>query len=286
MNGNFMAVDQAIIQLNNEAYGSNRISYVPIIEGLCGGARNWGAGKLMEACHKVVDYNVTQKFPVNEVSAVLRSTQTDLVQAHGKPIIFSYNQYAEAVEFKRSNLSGMNVTNINAGIIKELWKKYDTLGYIGVFGNQGFKTNTGTETEAAAWNDFATLKAAIDGAVNRLKSALGLTTNSYVDVNFTYTAGVAAILGETSNENISNREKLEKAYPGLVFQELPAMIENDEMFYISYRPMLTFHHASRPGLYGTQVVKYGLTDESLFTFESNAVQVEEVGAIQQVTKTA
>ena len=202
MNSNFMAVDQAIIQLNNEAYGSNRISYIPIIEGLCGGSQSWATGKLTEATHQVVNYNVTQKFPVNEVSAVLRSTQTELVQAHGKPVLFKYNQYAEAVEFKRSNMNGMNVANINAGIIKELWKKYDFLGYLGVFGNQGFKTNTGTEETNQLWTDFATLKVAIDAAVNRVKSSMGLTTSQYGDLNLTYTAKVAAILSETNNENM------------------------------------------------------------------------------------
>ena len=286
MNGDFMTTDLDMVKQNDAAYGSNRLNYVPVSPALCGQAINYATGKLTEACHKQVTYDVTQSYPENEVTAVLTSLQTELPQITGAPLTFEYIQYSEAVEFIRSNMNTVNVVNINAGIIKEMYKKYDHSGWAGTNGNWGVKNNPNTVTTVAPWTDYATLKTAIDAAISRLKSATDLTTESYSEVNLTYTDGVAAILSETNAENVSNREKIDKSYPGIVLTELPSNLEplNNELFTVSYRPMLSFHHASIPSMYATEAGKYGLSDETLFTFESVAVQVEALGAVQLVTK--
>lgn len=284
MNGNFMTVDKPMVEQNEAVYGSNRVNYIPMVMGICGNMVSYAIGRLVEQQHQRVNYDLTQKFPVDKVSEVLKSTQTELPQVTGAPRIFQYLQHPEAVEFIRSNMNGVSVVNINTGIIKELLKKWDYQAYIGVNGNVGLKNNPGTVSNTVPWADYNALKTQVDAAVNRLKAVTSLTTDEYADLNFTYTAGVAGLLSETNSENISNREKLQKAYPGMVFREIPAVLESAEQFYISYRPMLTFHHASVPGVYNTEAGDHGLSDKTLYTFESVAVEIEEIGAVQQVIK--
>lgn len=284
MNGDFLTTDEEMITLNNDAYGSNRVTYEPIVMGLCGNTQSYNTGALIEQAHKQISYDVTQKFPENEVSAVLKSTQTELPQVHGAPIEFLYNQYAEAVEFIRSNMTNINVTNINAGIIKELMKKYDYQGYIGINGNVGIKNNPNAVSSTATWSDYDSLKTAIDAAMAALKLATTITTDDYSLINFTYGLAIANILSASNAENVSNRERLEKAYAGLVLREIPQSLDDSDLFILSYRPMLTFHHASMPAVYNVEQGKHGLSDETLYTFESVAVQIEEAGAVQVVTQ--
>lgn len=284
MNGDFLTTDQDMISQNNDAYGSNRVAYDLLVMGICGNTQSYGVGKLIEQAHEQITYDVTQKFPLNEVSAVLKSTMTELPQVTGAPAKFRYNQYAEGVEFIRSNMTNVNTTNINAGIIKELLKKYDYQGYIGINGNVGLSNNPNTVETTAPWTDYNSLKTAIDTAMAALKSATTITTDNYQLINFTYSYQIAALLNGTNAEGLTNRELLLKSFPDLVLREIPQSLDGEEKFFLSYRPMLTFHHASMPAIYNVETGKHGLSDETLYTFESVAVQIEETGAVQKVTK--
>lgn len=283
MNSNVMARDQVMVTQTDGAYGSNRNSYDLFVIGLCGNTQQYNSGTLVEKQHKVVNYDVSQKFPEDEFAAALKSTQTELPQVTGHPREFKYNQLPFGVEFILSRMTDVNPTNITTGIIKNLLKKFDFQAYVGVAQNEGYKNNSKAVTTTTPMTGYDSFKAAVDAAMKRLKAATDFTGSTYGDINLSYAGAIADWLSETNDENVSNRDKLLSAYPSLVLEEMPSNLEPDDtLFAVSQRSMLTFHYASLPALYANEAGKYGLSNGSLYTYESMAVEAEEVGAIQIV----
>lgn len=286
MNSDVMTHDSVRVQQTDAAYGSNRISYDLFVMGLCGGDQAWSVGTLQEQRHQQVNYDVTQQFPDDEFAQALKATQTEIAQVTGAPIVFNYNQQPYGVEFILSKMTGVNAVNISAGIIKNLLKKFDYGVYIGVDGNFGLKNNPNAVSTAAALTSYAEFKAAVDAAIVRLKAATDFSSSNYSDVNLSYSGDIVTFLGETDINNTSNRQKLLSAYPNLVLEELPSNLEKSAtLFHLSLRPMLTFHHASLPAEFAKEMGKYKLSEGTLYTYESAAVEIEVSGALQTVTAT-
>jgi hypothetical protein len=286
MNSNVLSPDNAMVTQTDGVYGSNRVNYMMIVNALCSGDVSYGTGELKEQEHKKLNFDVAQKFPDDEFAAILRPTQTELAQVHGKPITFKYCQSAKAVEFILSSMSGVDPANIEAGIMKNMLKKYDYEAYMGVNGNQGLKNNTNLVTTAAVWaNDFDGLVAAVRAAIGRVKAATDITGDQYDRLTMPHTESITDVLDRIEAGALqSNREIFGSLFPSLTLVELPKNLETGtDLFYIVLRDMLTFHHASYPALYGRKDGDYGLSSGSLFTYEAMGVEIEENGAAQLVT---
>lgn len=288
MNSDVMSSDELMIEITDGIYGDNRIDYMLFVMGMCGNEQTYGNGSLEESAHSQVRYDVTQKFPADQFVAALKSTQTEIPQVHGAPKKFNYYQYAFGVEFILSKMSGVNATNIMAGISKNLLKSFDSKAYLGDQSNAGVVDNpNGVETSAAWTTDYATLKSAFDAAMIRLRSATDITMANYTSVQFCFTATIGNVLNQTDNYNVSNLEKLQKSYPGVIFREIPSTLEKDtDVFTLSYSPMMTFHRGALPSVNAQEQGKYGKSTDTLFAYESTAVEVEEKGALQRVTLTS
>lgn len=287
MNSDIMAIDSQIVTQNDGIYGSNRISYILFVMSLCQGLKTYTTNGLAAAQHKSVSYDLAQAFPEDELTAALLSTQTELAQAQGVPTIFEYCQNAEAVEFIISSLANADTTNVDAGIIKQMLRKYDFQSWEGANGNVGFKTNPNTVITSGVANagDFESFKLALDEAIQRMRVAIGLTREQWLNTTVAFNEPISVMLGQIEDASgLSNFEKLEKAYPTIMFRELPDNLEDNSLprFSVSYSPMLTFHRASIPSKYNEERGKHGLSTENLYTFESMAVEVEESGAAQFV----
>jgi hypothetical protein len=288
MNSNVLSPDNVMVTQTDGVYGSNRVNYMLIVNALCGGDVSYGTGELKEQEHKKLNFDVAQSFPEDEFAAILRPTQTELAQVHGKPITFKYCQSAKAVEFILSSMSGVDPTNIEAGIMKNMLKKYDSESYLGVNGNQGLKNNTNLVITGANWtNDFDSLVTAVRAAIGRVKTATDITGDQYDRLTMPHTESITAVLDKIETGALqSNREIFNSLFPSLTLIELPKNLEaGTDLFYIVLRDMCTFHHASYPALYGRKDGDYGLSSGALFTYEAMGVEIEESGAVQLVNLT-
>lgn len=291
MNSDIMSIDNQLVTQNNGIYGSNRINYILFVMGLCGAVKTYATNGLAPACHKSVTYDLAQEFPEDQLTAALLSTQTELPQVQGIPNTFEYAQSAEAVEFIISSLAGVDTTNVDAGIIKQMLRKYDYQSWEGANGNVGFKTNANTTITLAVANDgsYAAFKTALDSAIQRMRADIGLTREQWSSTTVAFNEPISVMLGDTvAGSDLSNWEKLNKAYPEIMFRELPDNLQDNSLpvFTVSYAPMLTFHRASIPSKYNEERGKHGLSVENLYCFESMAVEVEESGAAQYVEMVA
>lgn len=287
MNSDVMSSDIEMITKTNEIYGSNRVDYLLFVMGLCGNEEVYPTNELQEANHTKVTYDVTQKFPEDQFVAAMKPTQTELAQVHGAPSKFKYCQFPYGVEFILSKMSGVNATNIGAGIVKNMLKAYDSQSYLGAGENTGVKGNPKANEVAADWQgDYDSLKTQIDAAMVDLREATDITSDNYPSVTFSYTASIGTVLNQIDNYNVSNMEKLQKAYPGMLMREIPSNLEKgSDLFLLNYRPMMTYHRASVPGVNAQEQGKYGKSLDTLYAYESTAVEVEVNGALQIYTLT-
>jgi len=267
----------------DRAYGSNRFNYLLFTPSLCANGQLYDSGKLIEKAHKQITYDVAQDFPADKFASVLKATMTEIPQVHAKPLIFKYNQIPTGVEFVLSNMQDANTTNVNVGILKNLMKKYDYETYVGVHGNFGVKNNPNTVKANATWTDFASLLTAIVAKREDLHDATG--TNSAA-LTLSYTSGIAPLIDRLeTGAHVSNLEKLKITCPDISLKKLPRNLESvGEHFILSQDDQLVFHRASLPEQYEQEAGKYGLSTESLYTYESAGVEVETKGAIQFITK--
>ena len=283
MNSNMLSTNSEMNTNTDQAYGSNRFNYLLFTASLCTNEQLYNSGKLIEKTHKKISYDVAQEFPTDKFASVLKATMTEIPQVHAKPLIFKYNQLPTGVEFSLSNMEENNTTNINAGILKNLMKKYDHDAYVGVHGNFGLKNNPNTVKANATWTDFPSLLAAIVAKRSDLRDSTG-TNNS--NLTLSYTSGIAPLIDRLEpGANISNREKLKITCPNIYLKKLPQNLESvGDHFILSQDDQLVFHRASLPEQYAQEAGKYGLSTESLYTYESAGVEVETKGAIQFITK--
>lgn len=286
MKSNVMARDAAIIKQNDEIYGSNKMTYRPLSIGLAGNTKSYDSGKLEEKTHTTVNYNVAQGFPQDAMAEALKATQTELKQVHGVSSEFQYVQYASGLEFSISNMTGINPVNIRAGITNNLSKEWDAAAWFGDgLNNHGYAGhpdgNVRTVPDALT---FATLVTRMQESLGNIKDISDVTSDDLGRVRLVYDSEIAALLDKyETGQNQTNREKLEKLFPGMPMEEAPKLLLNGGKYLMVLSEMVTLHHASMPGLYATDVGKYGMSESSLFTYESTAVELEVAGSIQEVT---
>jgi hypothetical protein len=287
MNSDVMSSDNEMINKTDGIYGDNRIDYFLFVMGMCANEQTYGSGSLEEATHKQVRYDVTQSFPDDEFVAALKPTQTELAQVHGAPKTFQYCQFPYGVEFILSRMAGVQASNIMAGINKNLLKSYDSKAYNGDVSNAGIVNNpNGVETVEGWTTDFTSLKTSFDAAMIRLRDATDITSSNYSNVQFGYTASIGNVLNHVDDYNVYNLEKLQKSYPNVVFREIPTTLEKGtDVYTLSYAPMMTFHRGALPSINAQEQGKYGKSTDTLFAYESTAVEVETLGALQRVTLT-
>lgn len=286
MPSNILARNDTMYQQNNGLYGSNRITYIPNVMGLAGNVKAYTTGKLTEGKHATVNYDVAQKFPQEGIAEALKPTQTELKQIHALPSSFEYVQYAHAVELVVSNLVNVDTTNVRAGIINNMNMEWDSY----VFHGDGLKNNgyanhpkayKYSTPDALTWD---TLIRETNAALTRIKEKSGLTSTELARITFAYDSTVAALLNQfATGEAVTQMEKFMKLFPNMEMVELPSTLLVHKGFLMILREMVTLHHASIPGLYSTEEGAHGMSESSVFTYESAAVELEIDGGIQEIT---
>ncbi|MBG7617730.1 MAG: hypothetical protein IZT57_05105, partial [Chloroflexi bacterium] len=173
-----MTQDQDMITANEALYGTTKITYNPISLGLAGSEALHDVGSLQERSHTSISYNLAENFPSDQIASALKPTMTELAQVTAVSSEFKFCQFAKGVEFKLSNLNGISSTNIEAGINKELWKEWDAMVFDGMAGNEGFRGNSkGNYITAGAALTFDQLVIEVDGAISRIKTVTGITSD-------------------------------------------------------------------------------------------------------------
>lgn len=289
MRSNLISREAEITEMTVGAYGSSRMTYNALAFALAGNDRIYDAGKLKEQNHVHVVYDVAQKFPEQQLAEVLKPTQTDLRQVHAAPNEFTYVQTAKGVEFQLSNMSNAESGDINASVLRQLLKEWDHMACHGGAGNEGFIGHSRATQTAGGALTFASLTSQLVAAVSRLKPIVDLTSDNLSGLTLAYSGKIADILDvyETGAE-ITNREKLEKQFPGMVMIEIPSNIYPATAagkFLLVATQLVTLHQASTPQVWATEAGKYGMSTDTLFIYESAGVEVEEQGAIQETSFT-
>lgn len=288
MHSNVMTQDRDIVEDNEGLYGTNRINYYPIALGLAGREEPHDVGSLVERSHVTISYDVAQKFPDDDLAAALKPTATELAQVHGVSADFKYCQYSKGVEFKLSSMQDVNPANIEAGINKELWKEWDHMVMNGEGNNEGFLGHSKGHAKTPAGSvAYATLVSETQASIGRIKSATDITSDEYNLITMLHDDAITSVLDTyAGTSDVTNREKFLRQFPGLVLVEAPANIMPSAApgkFLMVVRDMVTLHRASVPALYAREPGKYGLSQDSLFTYESAGVELEVDGAIQETT---
>lgn len=287
MNSNIITKDQEMVAATDGLYGNNRLTYTAICVGLAGNSKSYDAGSLRETKHTNVVYDVTQKFPEHAVAEVIKATSTEFKQVHATGSEFSYQQFPSAVEFTVSNMQNVPTENVEAGIVRELWKQYDRQGWLGGNGNMGYwdhpKAGKSTATGSVS---MASLIAELSGAMDAIKASTDVPMDQLSDLTVAHN-GVVGKLFRTIDPVTGDPvgDIVRRTFPEMVFVEYASFMSASETkgeFLMVYRPLVTFHHASFPGLYARESGKFGLSADALFTFESCTVELEVEGAIQQV----
>lgn len=287
MNSNIIAKDQEMVSATDGLYGNNRLAYMLIGVGLAGNTKAYDSGSLREAKHTNVTYDVAEKFPENEVAEAIKATSTEFKQVHATGSEFSYQQFPSAVEFTVSNMQNVPTQNVEAGILRELMKQYDWATMHGGQGNFGYWDHPKSGTAAPAGSvTMASLVDELGAALDRIKAATDVPMDQLGDITIAHNSVIGKLfrtLDPVTGEPVG--DIVRKLFPDMVFVEyadfLGRMAVNAE-FLAVYRPLVTLHHASMPALYAREAGKFGLSEDALFTFESNTVEVEIQGAMQQV----
>ena len=286
MNSNVISKDTELVQKSDGLYGEAKIDYMAFVIGMCGAPEAlYENSDFDEVNHKKVAWTLSQRFPQDEFLVALKSTQTELAQVHGKPTEFQYSQYPYGIEFIYKKAKGYNADSIKAQTIKEMLKSWDTNAFNGDGVNQGITNNDNAETNSQAWaGDYTTLKTAVDAIVLKLRNATDITSSDYGNVQIGYDSNVYNVINQTDTNNVSNLERLQKSYPGIVFVEIPSnlvkKVAGEGYLTGAYRPMLRMHRASLPSIEAVASGKYGKSEDTLFGAESCAVEVEVKGALQ------
>jgi hypothetical protein len=288
MHSNVMTADQEVIGQNEGLYGTSKLTYSPIALGLAGQEKLYDVGSLKEKQHSEIHYSLAEEYPADQIAAALKPTMTELAQVTAVSSKFSFCQFAKGVEFKISEIGDKNMQNVEAGINKELWKEWDGAAFKGVSAsNQGFAGHSKGVVINAAALTFDTLVSSTTTAINNITAAGDLTSDQYGMITMLHDSRVTAVLRKfEAGSEISNASKFATLFPNLVMVEAPSNVMDgsvgtgESMFVL--RDLVTLHRASVPALYGREAGKYGLSQDSLFTYESTAVELEANGAIQEV----
>lgn len=286
MPSNILARNDTMYKQNDAVYGSNRITYTPNVMGLAGNIEPYNAGKLQEGKHTTVNYDVAQRYPQEGIAEALKATSTELKQIHGLSSSFEYVQYAHAVELVVSNLISADKTNVQAGIVNNLNMEWDAYVFHGDgIKNYGYsahpKAYKHTTPDALTWD---TLVRETNAALTRIKEKSGITSTELTRITFAYDASVASLLNQfATSETVTQMEKFQKLFPNMEMVELPSTLLQHKGFLMILREMVTLHHASIPGVYSSEEGPHGMSEATVYTYESAAVELEMDGAIQETT---
>lgn len=273
--------DETALDRNDAIYGSNRLRYAPYINQIIGGENNRSDGTLKEANYESISYDALQEFPEDQLAKIIKPAQTEIPTVDLKNFKFTFNRAVVGVKMEISNLKSINPANAKASIVNSMMKQWDYVGYSGAHGNIGVQANPYVETVASSViTDIPSLLAAVKLGVQKMKDELGIVDQDLSDVTIGYTDLVSGILKTTDNFGNTGLESLQKVYPGVRWVEKPKVIAGtDQHLEICYRPMITQHHGSIPAEYATSDGEFGLSEKTLFVFESVALELEDNGAI-------
>lgn len=283
--------DDEMLEKNDEVMGSNRIRYMPWVNGIIGGEKNHSDGTLKEADYKDITFDAVQKFPEDQLAKILKPAQTEIATVDMNSKEFRYTRVVQGVKMVISNLRENNTVNAKASIMNSLFKQWDYMAYVGAYGNLGIKDNPSQVTAASvAITDIKTLITAISAGIEAMKKAIDITDNELGQVKIGYTANVSTVLAEIFSDGSTGRDLLMKAFPQPERGEIPSSIsdlygDGAQFVEIYYKPMITQHHGAIPSEYANEDGEFGLSKKTLFTFESVGFELEEKGCVYRIPMT-
>ncbi|WP_165312990.1 hypothetical protein [Vibrio ziniensis] len=276
---------------NAKVMGSNKLTYTPYTASLAANEEDYSDGKLRQSSVIHISYDVTGAFPEQKFAEALTPATTELAQAHAKPIEFQYHRQPTHVEFQLSNLQDVSDVNINAGILNRMLMQYDYEQFHGAYGNAGMFNNDKSvqvDTTAVEINNLADVFTVIEALYVEM-SVLGITEADYPNITLSYSSDVAALLRKpivvSGSSMTTGRSELGAAYSGMVQKEVPNVLQAGSHISLAYRPAITNHHSSLPGIYSKQEGDHGISMKTLFTYESASNEIESKGTYVYQTVT-
>ncbi|HIF5796788.1 hypothetical protein [Vibrio parahaemolyticus] len=280
---------------NARVMGSNKLTYIPYTPNLAANDINYSDGKLKQASTISINYDVAGKFPEQKFAEALTPATTELAQAHAKEVSFTYHRQPTHVEFTLSNMQDVSDVNINAGILNRMLMQYDYEHFHGAHGNAGMFNNSNSvelDSTVVAIASMAEVFKVIEALYSQMAVELGVTEADYPNITLSYTSDIASIIRKPlviSGDSVTTgKTQISSAYAGMVQKEVPSVIRTGSHISLTYRPAVNNHHGSIPGIYSkADGDAHGLTQKTLFTYESAANEIEGYGAyVYQKTSTA
>ncbi|MGD1335044.1 hypothetical protein ACP6H1_21755 [Vibrio harveyi] len=279
---------------NAKVMGSNKLTYMPYTASLASDDTNYSDGKLRQASVISINYDVAGKFPEQKFAEALTPATTELAQAHAKETQFTYHRQPTHVEFTLSNMQDVNDVNINAGILNRLLMQYDYEHFHGAYGNSGLFKNPNSieyDDKVVEVNSMAEVFAIIEALYVEMSTQLGVTEADYPNITLSYSSDVATIIRKplviASTSVTTGKTQIASAYPNMVQKEVPNVLNAGSHISMTYRPNVNNHHGSIPAIFSkADGDAHGLTQKTLFTYESASNEIEGKGAyVYQKTQT-
>lgn len=281
--------DDEMLEQNNDIRGSNRIRYTPWINRIIGAEQNKSDGTMKEEDYKDISYDALQKFPEDQLAKILKPAQTEISTVDLESSEFKYNRVCVGVQMKISNLKSVNTSNAKASIINSLLKQWDHGGYTGTHGNIGVSDNPNFVALASAEiSDIKSLIAAINKGVTEMKkdTRLGITDNELGNLLIGYTSEVSEMLTNVYLDGSTGKQLLDSAFPDPEKGEVPSALAGSTQYIeLYYKPMITQWHGAIPSQYASESGKFGLSEDTLFTYETVALELEETGCVVRIPVT-
>lgn len=279
---------------NAKIMGSNKRTYIPYTPNLAANDENHSDGKLLQTTVTIISYDVTGRFPDDKFAEALTPSTTELAQAHAKEIEFSYHRQPTHIEFRLSNMQSVNDVNINAGILNRLLMQYDYEQFHGAHGNVGMMQNANAvqyDDAVVAVSDLTGVLTVVNALYEEQTTLLGAGEADHINMTLSYTSDIAAIMRKpitsASGDVVTGKSAVQRAYENVKLVEVPSVLGTESHISLTFRPSINNHHGSAPGIYSKETGSHGLTQKSLFTYESAANELESKGAYcYQLTETA
>lgn len=288
MNSNVMSSDQLIVKDNEGLHGTGKLTYSPLSLGLAGQETVYNVGNFEETSHTSVSYDLAETAKADRLAHAMKQTATELPQATAINSKFSYCQYGKNVELIVSNFSGVSTTNIETQLNNELWKEWDKFVFFGDgFTNEGYQNHSKSVVIPAGALTFDEFVAQTTVALANLAAVGDFTSDEYNRITMVHDYRITAVIRKfEAGAIISNQQKFNELFPGLVLVEAPQTIMAGTVgtgeCLLVLRQLVSLHRASLPALYGRDSGKYGTSQDSLWTYESAGVELELDGAIQDI----
>ena len=267
-----------MIDTNESISAKNRINYQPYVNHIVGTATNKSAGNLREAQYTELSFDALQQFPADRLAKLLKPAATEIATADLVSSEKRYHRAVEAVKVVVSNLKDVNTSSAFASILNSLDRQWDHDAFTGMRGNIGLSDNPNMMTlPAMAMTTPEELIAAIARGVQVMKTNLHITDTDLPNVAHGYTAGVSELLGQFNAQTGDVvRDLVNKAFPDLDAMEIPASISGEtDYIELFYRPMLELQHGAIPSQYASESGDFGLSQKTLFVYETATIWLDE-----------